>query len=78
MIEIAHSMSVPVIVDAAAQIPPISNLWHYTRDLGADAAIFSGGKGLQGPQTTAWWLPEGDHRRDTPERGRPVRASGAR
>lgn len=52
VIEVAHSMSVPVIVDAAAQIPPISNLWHYTRDLGADAAIFSGGKGLRGPQAT--------------------------
>ena len=52
VIEIAHSMSVPVIVDAAAQIPPISNLWHFTRDLGADAAIFSGGKGLRGPQSS--------------------------
>jgi L-seryl-tRNA(Ser) seleniumtransferase len=52
VIEIAHSMSVPVIVDAAAQIPPVSNLWHFTRDLGADAAIFSGGKGLRGPQSS--------------------------
>lgn len=52
VIEIAHSMSVPVIVDGAAQIPPISNLWHYTRDLGADVAIFSGGKGLRGPQSS--------------------------
>ncbi|MCC6674291.1 MAG: aminotransferase class V-fold PLP-dependent enzyme [Thermomicrobiales bacterium] len=52
VIEIAHSMSVPVIVDGAAQIPPISNLWYYTRDLGADAAIFSGGKGLRGPQSS--------------------------
>ncbi|MCA9858079.1 MAG: aminotransferase class V-fold PLP-dependent enzyme [Thermomicrobiales bacterium] len=52
VVEVAHSMSVPVIVDAAAQIPPISNLWHYTRNLGADAAIFSGGKGLRGPQSS--------------------------
>src|SRR5260370_34316398 len=42
--------NVPVIVDAAAQIPPPENLWRYTRDLGADIVIFSGGKGLQGPQ----------------------------
>jgi L-seryl-tRNA(Ser) seleniumtransferase len=28
------------------------NLWHFTRDLGADAAIFSGGKGLRGPQSS--------------------------
>ena len=52
VVEIAHSMSVPVIVDAAAQIPPISNLWYYTGELGADAAIFSGGKGLRGPQAS--------------------------
>lgn len=52
VIPIARAKGVPVIVDAAAQIPPISNLWHFTRDLGADAAIFSGGKGLRGPQSS--------------------------
>lgn len=52
VIRIAHERGVPVIVDAAAQIPPISNLWHFTRDLGADIAIFSGGKGLRGPQSS--------------------------
>lgn len=48
----AHGQKVPVLVDAAAQIPPISNLWHFTREAGADAAIFSGGKGLRGPQSS--------------------------
>lgn len=48
----AKKYRVPVIIDAAAQIPPISNLWHFTRDLGADAVIFSGGKGLRGPQVS--------------------------
>ncbi|MBV9895409.1 MAG: aminotransferase class V-fold PLP-dependent enzyme [Chloroflexi bacterium] len=52
VIAIAHARAVPVLVDAAAQIPPIANLWHFTRELGADAAIFSGGKGLRGPQST--------------------------
>lgn len=47
----SRARGVPVIVDAAAQIPPIANLWHFTRDMGADAAIFSGGKGLRGPQS---------------------------
>ncbi len=51
-IAIAHRHSVPVIVDAAAQLPPRSNLWHFTRDLGADLAVFSGGKDLRGPQTS--------------------------
>jgi uncharacterized pyridoxal phosphate-dependent enzyme len=48
--EVAHSFGVPVIVDAAAQIPPISSLWSYTREAGADVVIVSGGKGLRGPQ----------------------------
>lgn len=51
-VEIAHARGVPVLVDAAAQLPPHTNLWHYTRDLGADAAVFSGGKHLQGPQSS--------------------------
>jgi D-glucosaminate-6-phosphate ammonia-lyase len=50
-IEIAHRRGVPVIVDAAAQIPPVENLWRYTQ-LGADLALFSGGKGLCGPQSS--------------------------
>jgi len=52
VVAVAHEHGVPVIVDAAAQIPPIANLWHFTREVGADAAIFSGGKGLRGPQST--------------------------
>jgi L-seryl-tRNA(Ser) seleniumtransferase len=51
-IEVAHGHGLPVVVDAAAQIPPASNLWRFTRDLGADVAAFSGGKNLQGPQAT--------------------------
>lgn len=52
VIERAHARGVPVIVDAAAQLPPVSNLWYFTRELGADVAIFSGGKGLAGPQNS--------------------------
>ncbi|MGI8915577.1 MAG: aminotransferase class V-fold PLP-dependent enzyme [Chloroflexota bacterium] len=52
VVSIAHEKGIPVLVDAAAQIPPIANLWRYTTELGADAAIFSGGKGLRGPQAT--------------------------
>jgi uncharacterized pyridoxal phosphate-dependent enzyme len=51
-VKLAHARGIPVLVDAAAQIPPHTNLWHYTRDLGADAAVFSGGKGLRGPQAS--------------------------
>jgi L-seryl-tRNA(Ser) seleniumtransferase len=51
-IEIAHAHGVPVVVDAAAQLPPTENLWRFTRDFGADLAIFSGGKDLRGPQAS--------------------------
>ena len=52
VVAMAHARGVPVIVDAAAQVPPISNLWHFTQTCGADVAIFSGGKNLAGPQNT--------------------------
>lgn len=48
-IDRARLLGIPFIVDAADQIPPVSNLWYFTRDKGADLAIFSGGKGLKGP-----------------------------
>jgi L-seryl-tRNA(Ser) seleniumtransferase len=50
-IEIAHQHNVPVIVDAAAQVPPVENLWRFTQ-MGADLVLFSGGKGLRGPQSS--------------------------
>ncbi len=52
VVAIAHAAGVPLIVDAAAQIPPVANLWRFTAEVGADAAVFSGGKGLRGPQPT--------------------------
>jgi uncharacterized pyridoxal phosphate-dependent enzyme len=60
VIAIAHAHAVPVLVDAAAQSTPITNLWHYTRELGADIAIFSGGKGLRGPQASGLVLGRAD------------------
>ncbi len=49
--EIAHAHDVPVIVDAAAEVPPASNLERFI-DEGADLVVFSGGKAIRGPQTT--------------------------
>jgi len=51
-VAIAHRHNLPVIVDAAAQLPPPESLWRFTRDLGADIAVFSGGKDLHGPQAS--------------------------
>ena len=51
VIAIAKQHGVPVIVDGAAQLPPVDNLWKWT-EMGADLAIFSGGKDLRGPQSS--------------------------
>jgi L-seryl-tRNA(Ser) seleniumtransferase len=51
VIAIAHAAGVPVVVDAAAQLPPPDNLWRFT-GMGADLAVFSGGKALRGPQAS--------------------------
>ena len=48
---IAQRAGVPIIVDAAAELPPRSNLTQPLED-GADLIIFSGGKGIFGPQAT--------------------------
>jgi uncharacterized pyridoxal phosphate-dependent enzyme len=50
-IEIAHAHGIPVLVDAAAQLPPVENLWRFTQ-MGADVVVFSGGKDLHGPQAS--------------------------
>ncbi len=58
-VALCRPRGIPVIVDAAAQIPPRSNLWSFT-ERGADAVIFSGGKGLRGPQSTGLILGRRD------------------
>lgn len=60
IVEVAHRAGVPVVVDAAAQIPPVDMLWRYTVETGVDAVIFSGGKGLRGPQSTGLLLGRPD------------------
>jgi L-seryl-tRNA(Ser) seleniumtransferase len=44
----AHKANIPVLVDAAAELPPASNLRRFIAD-GADLVAFSGGKGIGGP-----------------------------
>ena len=51
IIKVAHSKSCPVIVDAAAELPPKKNLKRYT-SVGADLVIFSGGKYISGPNNS--------------------------
>ncbi len=51
LVEIGKSAGVPVLIDAASDLPPRRNLRKYL-EAGADLVVFSGGKGLLGPQST--------------------------
>jgi L-seryl-tRNA(Ser) seleniumtransferase len=54
-LEVAHQHNVPCHMDAAADMPPIENLWKYT-GMGYDLVCFSGGKGIRGPQNAGLLL----------------------
>jgi L-seryl-tRNA(Ser) seleniumtransferase len=54
-LHIAHEHNIPCHLDAAADMPPISNLWKYT-GMGFDLVAFSGGKGMRGPQNAGLLL----------------------
>ena len=58
-VSIAKSRGVPTLIDAAADVPPVENLWKYTR-MGFDLVGFSGGKGLRGPQSSGLLLGRKD------------------
>jgi uncharacterized pyridoxal phosphate-dependent enzyme len=50
---------IPTFNDAAADVPPVENLWHYTK-MGFDLVAFSGGKGIRGPQSAGLLLGRKD------------------
>jgi L-seryl-tRNA(Ser) seleniumtransferase len=58
-IRTAHAHGVPCFNDAAADVPPIANLWNYTK-MGFDLVTFSGGKGIRGPQNAGLLLGRAD------------------
>jgi D-glucosaminate-6-phosphate ammonia-lyase len=51
VVAVAHARGVPVLVDAAAQLPPKAALRSFIA-AGADLVAFSGGKALGGPQAS--------------------------
>lgn len=51
VVAVCKPRGIPVIVDAAAQLPPKSNLRRLF-ELGADLVAFSGGKAIGGPQAS--------------------------
>jgi len=51
VIKVGRAHGVPVIVDAAAELPPASNLKKFIAQ-GASSVVFSGGKAIRGPQAS--------------------------
>lgn len=51
--------NIPTFNDCAADVPPVENLWKYT-EMGFDMVAFSGGKGLEGPQSAGLLLGRKD------------------
>lgn len=59
IIKTGKKYEIPVVVDAAAELPPKENLFKFT-DMGADIVLFSGGKDLRGPQSSGLMLGKKD------------------
>ena len=49
--QLGKKHGIPTFNDAAADVPPLENLWKYT-GMGFDLVAFSGGKGICGPQSS--------------------------
>ena len=49
-VEIAKKNGIPTMIDMAADVPPVENLWRFN-DMGFDLVCVSGGKAMRGPQS---------------------------
>jgi seryl-tRNA(Sec) selenium transferase len=58
-VQLGKKHSIPTLNDAAADVPPVDNLWKYTK-MGFDLVAFSGGKGIRGPQSAGLLLGRKD------------------
>jgi L-seryl-tRNA(Ser) seleniumtransferase len=58
-VQLGKKHSIPTMNDAAADVPPVDNLWKYTK-MGFDLVAFSGGKGIRGPQSAGLLLGRKD------------------
>src|SRR5688572_10395670 len=57
--QLGKKHNIPTFNDAAADVPPVDNLWRYT-GMGFDLVTFSGGKGIRGPQSAGLLLGRKD------------------
>jgi uncharacterized pyridoxal phosphate-dependent enzyme len=58
-VQLGKKHGVATLNDAAADVPPVENLWKYTQ-MGFDLVAFSGGKGIRGPQSAGLLLGKKD------------------
>jgi D-glucosaminate-6-phosphate ammonia-lyase len=58
-VQLGKKHGIPTFNDAAADVPPVENLWKYTQ-MGFDLVTFSGGKGIRGPQSAGLLLGRKD------------------
>ena len=74
-VQLGQKHGVPTMNDAAADVPPVENLWKYTA-MGFDLVAFSGGKGIRGPQSAGLLLGRKDliaaARRNAPPNGNTI------
>jgi len=49
-VRIAKQHNIPSMIDIAADVPPVENLWKFN-DMGFDLVVISGGKAMCGPQS---------------------------
>jgi len=56
---IAKKHGLPTMIDIAADVPPVENLWKYN-DMGFDLVCISGGKAICGPQSTGLLMGKKD------------------
>jgi L-seryl-tRNA(Ser) seleniumtransferase len=59
LVEAGRKAGIPTLIDAAADLPPASNLTAFLK-MGFDLVAFSGGKGLRGPQCSGLLLGRKD------------------
>ena len=58
-IALGKKHNIPTFIDCAADVPPVENLFKFTR-MGFDLVAFSGGKGIRGPQSAGLLLGRKD------------------